>query len=101
MKITKVTRTRSAQCFPQVVDLTHFSSFELLSSGVIVATALDGKSGELFKSWDSADFENRIPDQALLRDAVVVTQTAAPAMTTGPKGTLSALREPPTRGTKR
>jgi hypothetical protein len=58
MKITKVIRTRSAQCYPQVVDLKHFSSFDFLPSGCIVATSLDGKSGEVFRSWDSADFEN-------------------------------------------
>jgi hypothetical protein len=61
MKITKVIRTRSAQCYPQVVDLKHFSSFELLSSGVIVATSLDGKSGEVFSSWDSAVFDIPAP----------------------------------------
>jgi hypothetical protein len=58
MKITKVIRTRSAQRYPQVVDLTHFSLFELLSSGAIIATSLDGLSGEVFSSWDSAMFEN-------------------------------------------
>jgi hypothetical protein len=64
MKITKVIRTRSAQCFPQVVDLAHFRSFDLLPSGCIVATSLDGKSGEVFRSWDSANFETPQPKLA-------------------------------------